>query len=377
MASYEVLDNDRNGKPRIKITVEKGYKDNGKRDRRKKTVTLNSLTDRVIQKAITTFELEVANDKPKDYDDLTYPQAVDMWWTNHASKLSVKSRKTYKKAVEASLAHFEGAKINKMRKVHFVEFKNFLIDNNIGDRKGKFDVCKNILSKMVEWELLKENPAAKVSFPRIKTEMDFYDEKEINQLFKVLKTCNQKHAMVIKLAVLSGMRHAEIAGLTIENVDFKNNRIFAKHNLNFEKGVGFSLGPTKNKKERTITMPANFMNELKGYVNEVRKNRFRFGDRWKGISGINLVFCNVDGYPHEESLFPRVFRNMQKEYRLRRIRFHDLRHTHSSYLLSKGANMKVIQERLGHSSITITMDTYSHLTKEDEQTAANLLNDIL
>lgn len=378
MASYKILPiNEEDKLPRIKITVELGYDHRGKRIRRHKTVTINSLTERVINKAITAFEVEVANEKPKDYSDLTYPQAVTLWWDNHASKLAIKSQKTYKKAIEESLAYFGNMKINKMSKVHFVEFKNFLINNEVGDRKGKFDACKNVLAKLVEWDLLKENPASKIAFPRVKRPMDFYNEQEINQLFNVLETTNPKHAMVIKLAVLSGMRHAEIMGLLIENVDFKNNVIHVKHNLNFQKGVGFSIGPTKNKKERTIKMPVLFMQELKKYVNKVKKDRFQFGPKWRGIEGMNLVFANDDGYPHEESLFPRVFKNLVRKNGLKEIRFHDLRHTHASYLLSKGANMKVIQERLGHSSITITMDIYSHLTKEDEQTAANLLNDIL
>lgn len=378
MASYIILPTrEEDILPRIKITVELGYDDRGKRLRRHKTVALNSLSERVIKKAITVFEVEVANDKPKDYNNLTYPQAVTLWWDNHANKLAIKSRKTYKKAIQSSLDHFGDMRINKMSKVHFVEYKSYLIDNEVGDRKGKFDACKNVLAKLVEWDLLRVNPALKIAFPRVKRKMDFYNETEINQLFDILKTINIKHAMVIKLAVLSGMRHAEISGLSIENIDFKNNVIHVKQNLNFEKGVGFSIGPTKNKKERTLQMPVLFMQELKTYVNGVKKNRFRFGDQWRGLEGMNLVFANEDGYPHEESLFPRVFKNLVRKSGLKEIRFHDLRHTHSSFLLSKGANMKVIQERLGHSSITITMDTYSHLTKGDEQTAAALLNDIL
>lgn len=377
MASYVELPPKKGSKlPRIKITVELGYDELGNRDRKHKTVEVTRLTDRVIQKAITEFELELSN-KKKVYSNLTYPQAVELWWDNHASKLSLGTRKIYEKTIKDSLAYFPKAKINDMRKVHFVEYKNHLIDNDIGDRKGKLDVCKHVLTMMVEWELLKENPAAGITFPRSKKKMDFYDEAEVGKLFEVLKKANEKHAMFIKLAVLSGMRHGEIAGLTIENVDFKNNQILIKHSMNFEKGVGFSLGPTKNKKERTIAMPEAFMKDLKVYINGVKKDRMRFGSEWRGLEGMNLVFCNTDGHPHEESLFPRVFKNLLKKHKFRVIRFHDLRHTHASLLLSKNVNMKVVQTRLGHSSITITMDTYSHLTIEVEQSAAESLNFIL
>ena len=377
MASYVELPPKKGSKlPRIKITVELGYNHLGKRDRRHKTVELSRLTDRVIQKAIKEFEIEVAN-KKKDYSNLTYAQAVELWQDNHVSKLSLGSRKIYSKSIGDSLERFGDVKIKDLRKIDFVEYKNYLIDNNIGDRKGKLDVCKNVLTKMVEWDLLKENPSQGIAFPRNKKEMDFYDEKEVNKLLEVLKTANKKHAMFIRLAVLSGMRHGEISALTIENVDFKNNQIFVKHSMNFEKDVGFFLGPTKNKKERTVPMPQDFMKEFKAYVNGVKKNRIYFGKEWRGIEGMNLVFCNSDGYPHEESLFPDVFKSLLKKHEFRVIRFHDLRHTHASLLLAKGVNMKVIQKRLGHASIMLTMDTYSHLTEETEQSAAEALNSIL
>lgn len=378
MASYKILPDSKQGKPRIKITVELGYNDRGKRIRKHRTVTLNTLSERTIQKAITAFEIEVANEKPKNNDDLTYRQAVDLWWKNHVTKLARKSQKTYRENVSESIKFFGDMKIKKIKKIDAIEFKNHLIDNEIGVMKGKFDVFKSVLSKMVEWELLEDNPAAKITFPRKKTEMDFYDTKEIKKLFKALDSSMDKYRVLIKLAVLSGMRKSEIAGLTMENIDFKNNLIIVKHNLNYNKEEQkFYLGPTKNKKERVLVMPEKFMKELKQYVNEIKKMKLRLGDQWRGLEGMDLVFCNDDGYPHEESTFTDMFLNIIKRHGLRRIRFHDLRHTHASFLLSQGENIKVIQERLGHSSITLTMDTYSHLTDDDRQSASKYLNKIL
>lgn len=378
MASYVELPPKKGSKlPRIKITVELGYDKLGNRIREFKTVEVTRLTDRVINKAIRDFELELSKEQKKNNNDLTYRQAVEMWWNNHANKLSVNTRIAYDEAIDDSLDYFGDVKINELKKVDFVEYRNHLIDNNILNRTGKFGACKRVFSKMFEWEVLPSNPCAGLNIAQGKKEMDFYDEIEINQLFEVLKTANKKHAVFIKLAVLSGMRSAEIAGLTLENIDFKNNLIHVKHNLNFEKEAGFSLGPTKNKKERTLAMPENFMKELRDYAKIVKKKRIYFGSEWRGIEGMNLIFCNDDGYPHYGGLLPQVFKKILRKHKLREIRFHDLRHSHASLLLSKNVNIKVIQERLGHSSITITMDTYSHLTEEDERTVANLLNVIL
>lgn len=377
MASYQELEPDKNGKPRIKITVELGYDEKGIRKRRHKTVTLNTFSERSVNKAITAFEIEVANEKPKDSGDLTYRKAVELWWNNHVSKLAAKSQQAYEQSIKASLDYFGDMKIRKMKKIHFVEFKTHLIDTDVGVKIGKMNVCKAVLTKMVEWELLDANPAANVSFSKEKTTMDFYNREEITKLFNALEDSFPKYKFFIKLAVLSGMRSAEMRGLTIENVDFENNQIHVKHNLNYKKERGFYLGPTKNKKERTLDMPEKFMEEFKIYVEEIKKNKEFFGDKWRGLPGLDLVFCNDDGYPNEESVYAKGFKVIQKRHGLRNIRVHDLRHTHASFLLSEGENMKVIQERLGHSSITLTMDTYSHLTEKDKQSAATLLNDLL
>jgi len=377
MASYQELGPDKNGKPRIKITVELGYDEKGTRKRRHKTVTLNTLSERTINKAITNFEIEVANDKPKDSSDLTYRQAVDLWWDNHVTKLAVKSQEAYGQSIKASLDYFRDMKIKKMKKIHLIEFKTHLIDSDVGVKNGKLDVCKAVLTKMVEWELLGVNPALNVSFPKKKTTMDFYNEQEIAELFNALEDSFPKYKIFFKLAVLSGMRSAEMRGLTIKNVDFESNQIHVRHNLNFKKDRGFFLGPTKNKKERTIDMPEKFMQEFKEYVETIKNNKEEFGDKWRGLPNMDLVFCNPDGYPNEESVYAKGLKVIQRRNNLRIIRVHDLRHTHASFLLSKGENMKVIQERLGHSSVTLTLDTYSHLTEKDKQSAATILNEIL
>lgn len=377
MASYEVINQDKNGKVKIKITVELGYDDRGKRIRRFKTVTVNSLSERVVNRAITKFELEVANDKPKDFNNLKYSDAVNLWMENHVSKLSDNSLRIYSESIKESLNYFGDMKIHDMKKIHFVEFKNHLLTNNIGNAKGKLDVCKYVLTQMIEWDLLVHHPGNKVFISKETAEMDFYNEQEVRQLFSILEQESQKYRILIKTAILTGMRKSELRGLTIQNVDFKNNKIIVKHSLAKNKKTGYYLGPTKNKKIRTLSMPEDFMKDLKAYVNEVRKLKMALGDQWKGTSDMDLVFCNNDGQPHDSSVWNKVFKQILMRNDMRVIRFHDLRHTHASLLLSMGEKMKVIQERLGHSSITITMDTYSHLTKEDEDSAANLLSVLL
>lgn len=378
MASYIVLDKknpaDKNELPRIKITIEMGEDERGKRKRKNKTVSLKSLSDRTIKKAIRDFEIEAAQSKPVDTDDLTYEQAAGKWLENHAADLSYNTRRSYTMNIQPAIAFFGSIKLKKLKILHILEYKKHLQNINADSIDYKMRINGIMLKKLFQWQLMDQDLSA-ASFPKKKRkELCFYNEEEIKQLFEVLSSSLFKHRVFIKLAVYSGMRIGELAGLTMENLDFANNTITVKHSLTFdEEKKAFFLGPTKNKLVRVLTMPEPFMKELKQYVKKVKTDRLASGAQWKGTEGMDLVFCKADGSPQHTASFSKSFQDIIKRHHLKRITFHDLRHTHASLLLAKGVNVKVIQERLGHSSIKITLDTYSHLTKELEREAADLL----
>ncbi|WP_046176160.1 tyrosine-type recombinase/integrase [Domibacillus indicus] len=382
MSSYIVLNKKKPGDktelPRIKITVELGYDERGKRIRRKKTVSLKTLSSRAIKKAITEFEIEAATSGPIDTNNLTYREAAALWLKNHVSHLSFQSQKAYEQNIQAALDFFGEMKLKDLKKFHMVEFNNHLIEEDVKSADYKLRVNRLMLQKMVEWDLMPENVAKTVKRTKQqRKEMLFYDINEVKQLFEVLEKAMPKHRMVIKMAVLSGMRLGEILGLTIENVNFADNTITVKHTLVHDtKKDTYYLGDPKNKKTRIIPMPDNYMKELRKYITEGKKTRMAYGSKWKGIEGMDLIFCRPDGYPHLPQTFLKYFIEFTEKHGLKRIRFHDLRHTHASLLLSNGVNIKVIQERLGHSTITLTMDTYSHLTRENEREAVAKLTSI-
>lgn len=382
MSSYIVLDkknpDDKSELPRIKITVELGYDERSKRIRRKKTVSLKTLSPRAIKKAITEFEIEVATSSPIDTNNLKYREAVALWLENHVSHLSFQSQKAYQQNIQAALDFFGEMKLKDLKKFHIVEFMNHLTEDDVKSADYKMRVNRLMLQKMVEWDLMPENVAKTVKKKKQqKKEMLFYDVNEVKRLFEMLEGAMPKHRMAVKTAVLSGMRLGEILGLTMENVNFADNTITVKHTLvhDTKKDI-YYLGDPKNKKTRIIPMPDDYMKELRKYINEVKKIRMAYGSEWKGIEGMDLIFCRPDGYPHLPQTFLKYFIEFTEKHGLKRIRFHDLRHTHASLLLSNGVNIKVIQERLGHSTITLTMDTYSHLTKENEQEAVIKLTSI-
>ncbi|MEK4702011.1 site-specific integrase [Solibacillus sp. FSL R7-0668] len=388
MASYIPLEPTVDGKPRIKITVERGYdQDTGRRLRKFKTVTLNSLSERTIKKAITEFEIEVSNmEMSKNIDSMTFNHFVEKWMDNYVRvDLTIKTRDNYnfhlKKGILDELGHY---KLSKIKTFHIVEcFKKWKESNGNGSMSiGKFTVLKSIFGKAIEWKVIKENPMNGVKSPRVNRKAKgFYDEEQIKVLFDRIEDININHKLKIKLAVMAGLRISEIAGIRVECIDFDKNTIIIDRALYFdEEKKQLYLGLTKNKKARTVTLPVPFMDELKLYIEEREDTKSKVGNLWKPMlderqQAINLLFTNDFGYPHHPRSMSTAWNRIIEKKKLPKITFHDLRHSYASFMVSKGVNFKIIQEQLGHSDIKITLNVYSHLTDRDKQKASDLFDD--
>ncbi|MCS1384539.1 hypothetical protein [Lysinibacillus sphaericus] len=124
MASYRELKPNKNGKPRIEITVELGYDDKGKRIRKYKTVTLNNLTERAIKKAITEMEIQVANEPTISLEKITFAQFTERWMNMYVKvDLTVKSRNSYESYLKNGILESLGSlQMDKIKTFHIVQF---------------------------------------------------------------------------------------------------------------------------------------------------------------------------------------------------------------------------------------------------------------
>ena len=390
MASYKVLEPAKNGKPRIKITVELGYdEETGKRLRKYKTVTLNSLSERTIKKALTEFEIEVANtDVSTSINTITFREFVQKWLDNYVRvDLSVKTKYDYLLFAKSEAMNDLGDyRLSKIKTFHIVEFINKWKAINTSKVYKWYAVLKSIFAKAVEWKFIEDNPMSGVKKPRPTkkhTELQFYDEQQLKKLFEILKNESAKNRIRIKLAALCGLRLAEIAGITTESIDFNNNTITIDKTLQVDEETRkLVIQTTKNKKARKVNIPKSFAKELKEYVTSQRKLQLASGNTWEPFKDengnpVNFLFTRSNGYPLLPKSLYDVWRALLKKYKLPHIRFHDLRHSYASFMISHNVNFKIIQEQLGHSDIQMTLNTYSHLTEKDKQNASDLFDEIL
>lgn len=160
-----------------------------------------------------------------------------------------------------------------------------------------------------------------------------------------------------RLASQTGMRRGELLGLRWRDVDLEAGRVqVVQQRVRGEEGVVY--GPPKTTAgRRRIDLDAVTMVALREHRRRQVADRLAFGP---GYADADLVFAHADGSPLDPDSVSGSFERAVRRLSLPAIRLHDLRHTHATLALSAGIHPKVVQERLGHSSITVTMDVYSH-----------------
>jgi integrase len=177
------------------------------------------------------------------------------------------------------------------------------------------------------------------------------------------------------LALRTGLRKGELLGLRWEDLDLDGGTASIRRTLQRTRTGGLTALPTKTvSSERRIALPTECIHSLKHHGERQDGERDAVGDAWKG-SG--YVFTAPDGSPIEPSTLTRHFMALCRAARLRRIRFHDLRHTAATLLLEQGVELVVIKELLGHAHIGVTATVYAHVRLRLQRQAIDTLGDAL
>jgi integrase len=218
-------------------------------------------------------------------------------------------------------------------------------------------ILHKALTQAVRWQLLARNPATAVEPPRPQREqMRALDEKETATLIKSLAG-NQLYLPTV-LAVAGGLRRGEILALRWQDVDLGNGRAVICRSLEQTKdGLRFK-SPKTERGRRTVVLPGFAQEALRSHKVQQAAKRLATGPAY---SDHDLICARPDGTPWPPDALSTAFAAFVRASDLVHFRFHDLRHTHATQLLRHGVHPKIVSERLGHSNIAITLDTYSHV----------------
>ena len=182
------------------------------------------------------------------------------------------------------------------------------------------------------------------------------DEKEMAALLKLVQ--GTRLYMPILLGVSGGMRRGEILALRWQDLDLETGRAVICRSLEqTREGLRFKL-PKTDRGRRTVVLPSFTCDTLRTHRVEQAKNRLALGPAYHDR---DLICPREDGSPWPPDMLSTAFAALVRRSGLSHVRFHDLRHTHATQLLKQGVHPKIVSERLGHSNIGITLDTYSHV----------------
>ncbi|HVB25345.1 MAG TPA: tyrosine-type recombinase/integrase [Ktedonobacteraceae bacterium] len=243
--------------------------------------------------------------------------------------------------------------------------------SSIGHTHG---ILRSALNQAVKRGLLARNVCDIVSPPRShKHEVTSLTINQAQKLIQVAKGHRLEALLIV--AITTGMRRGELLALRWQDVDFETKRLYVRRSVNRIVGHGIVEGEPKTmNSKRTITLPQVVLDALKQHKANQEETKRKVGTLWKDR---NLVFPNTQGNYEEATHLRTMFLKFLRDAELPSIRFHDLRHSAASILLSLGVNPKVIQELLGHSKVSMTLDVYSHVLPGMQSDAMDKWNDLM
>lgn len=230
------------------------------------------------------------------------------------------------------------------------------------------------LKTAMKWGLVTFNAADAVEPPKIRrVEMQVWDEEDVSRFLSAAK--DSPYYELFYTALFTGMRRSELLGMSWASVDLIFGQIQVTRGLHHLKDGSYVFTEPKSaKSRRTIALPPSLALVLKEHR---ARQQARKATIESTLKDSDLVFCDIDWKPWRPNTITRAWVTLSKKSGLKPIRLHDARHTHASLLLKQGVHPKVCQERLGHSSIEMTINLYSHVAPGIQEAAARRFDDLV
>jgi len=237
-------------------------------------------------------------------------------------------------------------------------------------------VLSSAFKQAVRWHMLIRNPCEAVELPRkVQTEMQAFSPAEAGRFLAAVAA--DIHATLFTFALATGMRPEEYLALKWSDIDLESGAATVRRTLIWRKGGGWYFGePKTSRSRRTVPFPVSVLRSLVEHRRRQMAARLKAGAQYQNS---DLVFATGEGTPlNLRNLTQRHFQPALLRAGLPlKFRLYDLRHSCATLLMVAGENPKVVSERLGHASIVLTLDTYSHVLPSMQQAATEKLESIL
>ena len=346
--------------------------------RKQKTVTFRG-TKRDAEAELSRILAEIKNGGFIEPSTLKVSVYLDRWLEMVVQTTSTKTFERYSEICRNHLVPALGCiNLQKLKPLHIQEAYTGFLKSGRRDGNGGLSprtvlhhhrVFKRALKQAVRWQLINTNPADAVEPPRVsRKEVKFLDMAETATLLRA--TEGRTIYPIVLLAVTTGMRRGEVLGLRWKDLDLDKGFLQVSQTLEQTRMRGLRAKEPKSKaSQRRISLPPMTVHALRRHMTERSEIFLRLG---VGRRNDGLVFLTPEGKPRSPRALTKEFDRLVRRLDIPRITFHGLRHTHITHLLMDGEPIKVVSERAGHASVSITLDVYGHvLPDRQEALAAN------
>jgi integrase len=314
----------------------------------------------------------------------TVSEYLERWLTDYAGmRVGAKTLERYAEIVRTHLAPALGHHpLPKLQPLHIQAYYSHALQLGRRDGRGGLSaqtvlhhhrVLREALQQALRWQLLARNPADAVEPPHARRrEMEVFDHREVERLLDAAR--GTRLAVPVLLAVTTGLRRGELLGLRWQDVDLEASKLAVRQSLEHTKaGLAFKQ-PKTQKGRRAVTLPPMAVDALRRHKADQAKERLLLGPAY---ADHGLVLARADGRPANPEELTRAFKRLTKKAGVRGLSLHKLRHTHATLLLCANVHPKIVSERLGHATVGITLDTYSHVLPNLQEEAARKIDALL
>ncbi len=313
---------------------------------------------------------------------LTVGDFLRQWLRDCAEpKVTTKTFERYEEIVRLHLIPNLGQRrLQKLRSLHIQSYLAEALQRGRKDgREGGLSpqtirhhhrVLHLALKQAVRWQLLTRNPADEVDPPRVPhREMNVLTEEQLQVLLNLAK--DSELYIPILIAATTGMRRGEVLALRWSDIDFERSTAVVQRSLSSTRG-GSRIKETKSRRgRRTVALLQTCLAALRRHKADQGRNRLRLGPLYQDL---DLVCARLHGTHMDPAEVSSGFASIIRNSNLPKVRLHDLRHSHATHLLRQNVHPKIVSERLGHSTISITLDTYSHVVPGMQDEAVQKLD---
>lgn len=364
----------KSGDIHYQITIEGGYDQlTGKRIRAYKNVKGSRREARsVMHKMITEMEQGKLTKK----SHTTVAEWMDEWVCEYLPNIEETTKIGYKTKIKCYIKPSIGdILIGSLRAEHIQRMVNGMIEKGLSPKniRDTFNNVNSAMKKAVKLRIIPYNPCEAVELPKLKKfRANVYSPQMIQTLLDKAKDTDMY--LPVFLLVMVGLRRGELLALRWDDIDFKNNILKVRHNM-VRGEDGYIIKPPKSEAGiRDIHLGQDVMSVLGQARLQYMKDLKKYG---KYFQDLEFVIRQEDGSPFHPDSMSQKWRRFLEKYDLPKIRLHDLRHSNATALIQAGVSPKVVQQRLGHADVQITLNTYTHVLPEMDIEAAEKLDLIM